>query len=562
MRADVGTGAGAVVVSAGCLRERAGPLSGGNPRFSEMVTRRHVIAAAAAASVVSRPALVRAAAATTLRFVPVIDLAFIDPIYASTAQVSRAHGYLVFDTLYGMNTRLEISPQMVEGHRVEEDGRLWSLTLRSGLLWHDGEKVLARDCVASIRRWAKRDAAGDALMAATDELSSPDDRTIRFRLKAPFPYLPYALGKVSAPACFMMPERLAATDPFKVIPEAIGSGPFRFKADERIPGARNVYERFDGYRPREGGASDWTAGPKIVHFDRVVWTTMPDAATGTSAVQAGEQDWQEAMPHDLLPLVRRNRSVRTAVLDPLGFTCQLRVNQLHPPFDNAAIRRALLGAIDQEAFGIAVAGDDPAFHYSPLGFFTPGTPMASEIGLDAFRGPRDYDKAKRDLKAAGYAGEKVVLLVPADSLAQKPLGDIAADVMTKAGMNVDYTALDFGSVLRRRLNKGPPDQGGWNAFVGNLQGMDWLNPLVHTALRGDGVYPGWFASPRIEALRNQWLTTGDLAGQQRLSAEMQQVAFDEVPYYPICQYKQPTLFRSDISGIMNGTAVFWNVKRA
>jgi peptide/nickel transport system substrate-binding protein len=187
--------------------------------------------------------------------------------------------------------------------------------------------------------------------------------------------------------------------------------------------------------------------------------------------------------------------------------------------------------------------------------------MASEADLDVFRGPRDYDRVRRDLKAAGYAGEAVVLLVPADSLAQKPLGDVAADVMKRAGMNVEYTAIDFGSVLRRRVNKGPPAQGGWNAYVGNLQGMDWLNPLVHTALRGDGAYPGWFVSPRIEALRDEWLTTPDLAGQQRLCAEMQRAALDEVPYYPIGQYRQPTVYRSNIEGIMNGTAVFWNVKR-
>ena len=526
-----------------------------------MIDRRRFIAGAATAAAMSRPALVRAAASTTLRFVPVIDLAFIDPIYASTAQVSRTHGHMVFDTLYGMNTNLDISPQMVAGHVVENDGRAWNLTLRDGLLWHDGERVLARDCVASIRRWAKRDAAGEALMAVTEDLSAPDDRTIRFRLKTPFPYLPYVLGKVSAPSCFMMPERLAQTDPFKVVPEAIGSGPFRFKADERIPGARNVYERFERYKPREDGVADWTAGPKIVHFDRVVWTTMPDAATGTAAVQAGEQDWQEAMPHDLLPIVRRNRNVRTVVLDQMGFTCQLRVNQLLPPFDNPAIRRALLGAIDQEAFTIAVAGEDPAYRHAPLGFFTPGTPMASDEGLDVFRGPRDYEKVKRDLKAAGYAGEKVVLLVPADSLAQKPLGDVAADVMTRAGMNVEYTALDFGTVLRRRTNKSPPDQGGWNAFVGNLQGMDWLNPLVHTALRGDGAYPGWFKSPRIEELRSAWLKTGDLAEQQRICAQMQRTAFEEVPYYPIAQYRQPAVMRSDLTGVMRGTSVFWNVKR-
>jgi peptide/nickel transport system substrate-binding protein len=74
----------------------------------------------------------------------------------------------------------------------------------------------------------------------------------------------------------MMPERLALTDPFKQIPEVIGSGPFRYVAAERLQGVRNVYARFDGYVPRPNGTPDHGAGPKIVHFERVEWTTMPD----------------------------------------------------------------------------------------------------------------------------------------------------------------------------------------------------------------------------------------------------------------------------------------------
>src|SRR5882724_7553875 len=257
-----------------------------------LVSRRSLLRAVAVAPMLSLPGVLRAEQQTTLRFIPVIDLSFIDPVY-STAQVSRNHGFMVYDTLYGMNSALEISPQMVSGHVVSNDDRQWDLALRDGLLWHDGERVLARDCVASLRRWAARDGFGAELMAATDELSAPDDRTIRFRLSRPFPLLPAALGKSAIQAPFMMPERLASQDAFKPLTEVIGSGPFRFVADERVQGARNVYARFDRYQPRQDGKPDWTAGPKIVHYDRVLWTTMPDAATGVAALQKGEQDWQE-----------------------------------------------------------------------------------------------------------------------------------------------------------------------------------------------------------------------------------------------------------------------------
>ena len=147
--------------------------------------RRSFIAAASAT--LALPSIGRAESQSTLNFVPQIDLSFLDPHW-TTAFVTRNHGYLVFDTLYGQDGNFKMSPQMVEGHTIENDDKLWKLTLRQGLWWHDGTPVLARDCVASIKRWAKRDAFGDALMQATDELSAPDDRTIQFKLTRPFPH--------------------------------------------------------------------------------------------------------------------------------------------------------------------------------------------------------------------------------------------------------------------------------------------------------------------------------------------------------------------------------------
>ena len=127
-------------------------------------------------------------------------------------------------------------PQMAAGHMVEDEGRRWTITLREGLVFHDGEKVRAQDAVASIGRWMKRNTFGQKLENVTDELSAQDDRTIVFRLKKPFPLLPAALANPANPA-FVLPERLARTDPYKPIQDATGSGPFRFKADEFNSGA-------------------------------------------------------------------------------------------------------------------------------------------------------------------------------------------------------------------------------------------------------------------------------------------------------------------------------------
>ncbi len=518
--------------------------------------------AALAAAPLMAPRLARAQAAKPLRFVPQADLAVLDPIW-TPAYVTRHHAYMVFDTLYGQDEQLRPVPQMVAGHEVSDDGLRWKLTLRPGLTWHDGEKVLARDCVASIERWSKRDVYGRTLLAATEELSAPDDRTIQFRLKKPFPQLPMALAKTANNMAAMMPERLARTDPFKQITEMVGSGPYRFLADERVPGARAAYARFGGYVPREGGSPSGTAGPKVAHFERVEWHVMPEPSSAAAALQAGEVDWYELPPPDLLPLLKRDRRVSVEILDKSGYIGCMRMNHLQAPFNNPAIRRAVLGAIVQSDFMQAAAGTDPDFWGEGVGIFCPKTPMASDAGMEALTGPRDVEAAKAAIKAAGYNGETVVVLAATDLPILKGVGDVTLDLMQRLGFKVDYQATDWGTVVQRRLSKEAPDKGGWSVLSNFWGGLDQATPATHALLwsNGENASYGWPNSPRIEELRAQWLEAPNLASQQKIAADLQRQAFQDVPYIPLGQYFYATSYRQDLKGVLPGFPVFWNVQR-
>ncbi len=524
------------------------------------MNRRQFLAASAAT--LAAPSIVRAAGSGVLRFIPQSDLTVLDPVW-TTAYVTRNHGYTVFDTLYGLNGQFRASPQMVAGAVTDADGTEWKLGLRPGLKFHDGTPVLARDCVASIRRWGARDAFGQALMAATNELSAPDDATIRFRLKRPFPLLPDALGKSATSMCPIMPERLANTDPFTQVTEMVGSGPFRFVADERVVGSRVVYERFDGYVPRSDGTPDWTAGPKVANFDRIEWRVVPDPGIAAAAIQAGEADWWENPLPDLLPILRRTAGLTITVPSPTGQIAVMRMNQLHPPFNNPAIRRALLSVVTQTDFMTAVNGDDPTLQHVPAGFFTPGTAMANDAGMDALTTKRDFGAAKAAIKAAGYNGEPVVVLAPTDFPTLKALADVGADLMTQAGLKVDYQAMDWGTVVQRRAKKEPPSQGGWNVFHTFWEGLDHLNPATNVMLRGNGLAasPGWPTAPDIEALHDQWLSAPDEAAQKRIATDIQTRAFADLPYIPLGQDYVPTVFRG-LTGMQSGFMMFWNVRRS
>ncbi|MGE0093085.1 MAG: ABC transporter substrate-binding protein [Alphaproteobacteria bacterium] len=508
-----------------------------------------------------RPMYVSAQSGKTLRYIASSDLAILDPV-ASTAYSTRNHAFMVYDTLYGLDSSFKPSPQMLEGHEVDKDGKSWTLKLRDGLFWHDGEKVLARDCVASIERWGKKDVLGSALMASTDKLSATDDRTIQFKLKKPFPLLPDALAKVASPICVMMPERLAKTDPGQAVTEVVGSGPFRYIQDARVPGALNVYRKFDKYKPRSDGKSDWTAGPKVVYFDEVRWTTITDIATATAALQNGEQDWLEIVNADMLTLVRKAKGVTTKVLDVSGEMTMLQINHLQPPFNNVAIRRAFWGAINQKELMQAVVGANDSLYQVPLGYFAPNSPMANNAGIEVLAKPSDLNKVKADLASAGYKGEKVVLIVAAENPTYKALGDVLADTMRKVGMNVDYVATDLATLFARRKSKDSSDQGGWSAFVTAWGGLDWLNPAVHVTLRSNGpdAYAGWADIPKIVQLRERWFDAPDVAAQKKICEEIQAAAFESVPFYPLGKYLKSTAYRDNITNVGSGFPMFWGVR--
>jgi peptide/nickel transport system substrate-binding protein len=506
------------------------------------------------------PSIAAAQGARVLRFVPSGDLAALDPIW-TTASQTRDHAFMVYDTLYGQDDAMRPSPQMLEGHVVENDGLLWKLRLRDGLVFHDGAKVLARDCAASIRRWGARDSFGQALMAATDEITAPDDRMIVFRLKYPFPLLPDALSKTSPSPCVIMPERLAAGDAYKPITDPTGSGPFRFKADERVAGARAVWERFAGYVPREGKTEN-TAGAKIVHFDRVEWTVMPDGATASAALQRGEVDWLRLPLVDLLPQLRRANGVTVGITEPTGSIGTLRFNHLNPPFDNPAIRRAVLPALVQADYMLAVNSEDRSLWRDNVGYFCPGTPLASDAGMAALTTPRDLAKARAALAATPYAGEAVVVMSPSDNQTYRAMADVTADLFKKVGFTVQLQSMDWATLVQRRARPEPIDKGGWSIFHTNWSGADEVNPAAHIWLRGNGksAAPGWPTSPAIESLRDAWLRAPDFAAQQRLTAELQVQAFADVPYIPLGQMFGPMAWRSNITGMLQGP-LFWNVRR-
>ena len=383
------------------------------------------------------------------------------------------------------------------------------------------------------------------------------------RLKSRFPVLA-ALARNSGVPCVIMPERLAKTDPFTQVTDTTGSGPYIYKADERIAGARVVYARNPRYVPRKDGPLGGTAGPKLAHFERVEWNILPDPTTAVAALQRGEIDWLLTPNADLVDSLRKSPGVTVRVAFPLGSVSCLRFNWLQPPFDRAEIRRAVLPAIIQADYMTAMNGDDRTRWRDNVGYFCPGMPMANDAGLEALTGPRSLEAARRNLAAAGYKGERVVLLAPGDVPYAKILAEVTADLLKRTGFNVDLQAMDWGTLVQRRAKQDPLDKGGWSVFHTNWTGADQGTPATHVFLRGNGraAAPGWPDIPRMEQLRDAWLGAADQATQLGIAREMQALAFQEIPYIPLGQMISATAHRSDLVGMVPNQVAFWNVRRA
>jgi len=521
-------------------------------------------AAIAATGALAAPRLSLAAQSKTLRFVPQANLANLDPIW-TTQYVVRNGSLLIWDMLYGVDDTLEPQPQMVEAHEASPDFKTWTFRLRPGLKFHDNEPVLAKDVVASIKRWMVRDATmGQVIKKRLDALEAVDDHTFRFRLNQPYAKMLFALGKSSTPSLFIMPERIAATDPFKQITEFVGSGPMRFRRDEWVPGAKAVFERFDGYTPRAEKAN-WLSGGKRMHFDRIEWQIIPDGATAAAALQNGEVDWCETPLPDLVPMLRRNSGIAVDIADPLGNIGSFRINHLHPPFNDVRARRAVQIALSQEDYMGAVVGDDQSLWKTLPGFFTPGTPLYTENGGEPLTGKRDYALAKKLLAEAGYKNEPIVLLVATDVAITKAQGDVTADLLKRIGMNVQYQALDWGTVGQRRAKKDPPSDGGWHIFHTWHAGADCVNPAPYIALdcSGDTAWFGWPKSEVVQEKIAAWYAAPDLAGEKTAIAELNKAAMEHVVYVPTGFFKGYQAWRKNVSGVVKAPfPVFWDVTKA
>ena len=525
-----------------------------------MDRRRFIYHTALAAGATTLPATLFAQTAPTIfRWVPANDLSILDPSY-TTAAITATHALMVFDTLYGLDAQYQPQPQMIESEHVDQNGLRWTLQLREGLMFHDGSPVRAQDAVASIKRFGARNLIGQTLFSCLDTLSATSDRSLEFKLTRPFSLLSVTLASAAAS---IMPERLANTPDNIAIKEIIGSGPFRFLPHRWVSGSQIVYQKSAQYRPRLSGQASNTAGPKIAHIDEVRWQIIPDRATAVAALQNNEVDGIEVIDNEFIPTLRKNKQI-ALIKAPLPSIFILRFNHLHAPFDNPAMRRAILSVINQTDYMMAANGADfPEYWNDKCGVFAPGTPMASTAGMDKLTGKRNLAQARKLIKDSGYAGQPIIILDPVDTAPYHACALVTEDLFKQLGIKTELRAMNWGSYLQRRNNQSSPAEGGWHIGFTALVGTGNLDPVSNPAIRGTGKL-GWFGWPTndtLEKLRQDWLFAATLQERQAICRDIQVQVMEHVPYIPLGAVYNLTALRKNWNDFQPQGPAFFTLRR-
>lgn len=360
-----------------------------------------------------------------------------------------------------------------------------------------------------------------------------------------------------------MPERIANTDPNTQITEMIGSGPYRFIANEYVSGNRVAYEKFSGYKPRQE-QPEWNMGAKIAHFDRIVWKIIPDASTAAAALQTGEVDWWEQALSDLVPVIKRNKNLALGPGNVVGHMGILRFNHLHPPFNNRRLRQVILLAVNQTDYMATVTGGDSTAYKVCHSYYTCGTPYGRAPTPDPMAGKPSIEKLKQLVKESGYAGEKIIIINPTDYPTVGPFGQITHALFQSLGLNAELVETDWGGMLQRRSNKGPVTSGGWSVFHTWWTGETLVNPAMNAVIRGQGEqgWAGWYQNAQMEALNRQWLEQPSEDGRAKIAANMQDLAFQEVPAVPLGLFSIRTAYHRSLAGFVAAPAPNpWGVRR-
>lgn len=462
----------------------------------------------------------------TVKWIPNGGVAGIDPIRGGGA-LGLTMAYSVHDWLIAWDSDGNLQPQMLESWKIEDDGKLITLTLRDGILFHNMEPVTPADVIQSIHRWRSKAVFGNFFNDALISLTSPDEKTVVATFSEPSGVFIQGLGDPSAPSPIMVPEYLAKTPKTEVMPEQIGAGVYKFVSFQE--GDEIVWEGFREYNPRPEPAS-FRAGGKRGYLDRVTGNEVPEPQTRVAALEAGQVDFLDVITGDFLSVIEDNPKLTPLISRP-GAQYMFLMN-MHPgsPFgltpEGLLMRQAIQALVDNdevmEAFG------PPTMRMTCASMWACGTRYGNETVAPEKYNQKNVDLAKQLLEQAGYDGDPLILVgYSGFGSGMTAANTILKAQLERAGINVEFKILDPAAVDDLMYTGASL---AWHLNPSYMTSWSWRPIASQYSTEEVGL---GYVSPRMKAARKALTEEADPNEMQQLAAEMQRIFWEEIPYIPL-----------------------------
>lgn len=353
-------------------------------------------------------------------------------------------GVHVYESLFAMNKDYEPTPVLAESYTVSDDGMTYTIKIRQGVKFHNGEEMTADDVVASMNRWIEVSAKANTLIGGS-VFEKVDDYTVNLKVnQASSDIIMILASPIQAAAIY--PQEAVESATTEGVSEYIGTGPYKvaeWKQDQYVK-----LEAFEDYQPSEGEASG-LAGKKEAATQTIYYDVVTDASTRIAGVQSGEYDVAEEIPIDNYEDLTDDSALTLNV--DRGGTLNLFLNTTEGVMANQTFRQAALAALNCDDIMLAAYGNPDLYELSASWSDPTDVQWGTDAGSEYYN-QHDTEKAKELLKEAEYNNEKIVLVTTQDYPEMYNATLVVQEQLKQAGINAEVETYDFSTFMEHRSN--------------------------------------------------------------------------------------------------------------
>ncbi len=468
----------------------------------------------------------------------------LDPM-SSTADLVGIVTQHIFETLYTFDKSWKVTPLLAESlPEISDDGKTYTIKLRSGITFHDGSDMTSEDVVASLERWTQIASRGKQASSFIGSIEAADDTTVVITLNEPYAPLTSLLAFNNSAAIIIPSEKQA--DPMT---EYVGTGPYLLKerkADQYIQLAR-----FDDYKSREG-ESDGYGGARHQYLDEIRFVPVPDPNTRVEAAISGQYDYVDSIAVESFDKLKASTASQPMLLEPFGYPVFV-FNTKEGVSSKLEIRKAINQALNMEDM-LAAAFGSPDFYALDGAFYPPAYVWHTQLGVEGNYNQADPEGAAEAAEAAGYDGTPIRILTSRQYEFHYKMAQVAAEYLKLAGFKVDMQVVDWATLTQRRA-----DPGLWDIYITHSPFLP--EPALIGSLSTSS--PGWWDTPARKAAVDPFTAESDPDKRIELWANVQKVIYDELPLIKIGDFNAVAAKSTKLEGVDPAPwPYFWNASIA